>query len=57
MDNITELYLNALLSQAAYANGLEPGMTDQDLINKLKIELKDDGLTQAQAEYRQRCYQ
>ena len=48
MDNITELYLNALLSQATYIDGLTPDMTKQVFIDKLMEKPEESGITQAQ---------
>lgn len=49
--NINDLYMNALLAQATYANKLTDGMEGEDLARKLFEQLKKNGMTQAQAEY------
>lgn len=49
--NINELYINGLLAQAAYADGLDPDMTGTFLADVLLNELKDKGMTRAQADF------
>ena len=49
--DITELYINALLAQAAYADNLTDGLTGTALATRLFEELKDRGMTRSQADY------
>ena len=49
--NILGTYHNALLAQAAYADGLNNAKSDGALRQRLLTELKDKGMTISQAQY------
>jgi hypothetical protein len=49
--NISEIYLNSLLSQMTYSDGLNENKEGSNLINQLTLTLGSRGVTQSQAQY------
>jgi hypothetical protein len=49
--NVSEIYLNSLLAQMTYSDGLNENMDSSNLANQLTLALGSRGVTQSQAQY------